>query len=258
VTVDEYAGAAEAWAGQVAAVYRRLARAVIDDCPISLSGALVLDVGSGTGVVSDLAVAAGAWVVAADLSEDMLRLDRDRRPPGAVADVFALPLRARSFDAALGACVINHFDEPAAALRSVAGAVRTGGAIVASAFGAELDPLKDAVDEVARRHGWTPPDWYLTIKKASSTHLGDPDRLAATGRAAGLQEVVTRRHEISMSSLSAEDAVAYRLSLPTFTSWLGALAPDEHERVIDEAIGAAEPVVPSWSAVLMVLSGLIG
>jgi ubiquinone/menaquinone biosynthesis C-methylase UbiE len=258
VTVDEYAGAAEAWAGQVAAVYRRLARAVIDDCPIPLSGALVLDVGSGTGVVSDLAVAAGAQVIAADLSEDMLRFDRERRPPSAVADVFALPLRAHRFDVALGACIINHFDDPAAALQSVAGAVRAGGAVVASSFGAEPDPLKDAVDAVARRHGWMPPDWYRTIKQASSTHLGDPDRFSATGRAAGLQDVVTRRHEISMSSLSAGDAVAYRLSLPTFTSWLRALAPDEHDRVIEEAIDAAAPVVPSWSAVLMVLSGLIG
>lgn len=257
MTVDEYAGAAEAWAGQVAAVYTRLARAVVDDCPIPLPGAVVLDVGSGTGVVSDLAVAAGARVVAADLSEDMLRFDRDRRPPGAVADVFMLPFRARSFDAVLGACVINHFQDPAAALRAAAGAVRSGGAVVTSSFGADPDPLKDAVDEVARRHGWMPPDWYRTIKQATSTHLGDPDRFAATGRAAGLHDVIARRHEISMSTLSAEEAVAYRLSLPTFTPWLRALSPDEHERLTDEAIRAAAPVVPRWFAALIVLSGRV-
>jgi len=157
VTVDEYAGAADAWAGQVAAVYARLARAVVEDCPIELAGARVLDLGAGTGVISDLAVAAGARVTAADLSESMLRFERDRRPAAAVADVFALPFRARTFDAVLGACIINHFDDPASAIRSASATVRSGGAVVVSSFGVEPDPLKQAVDAVAHRHGWTPP-----------------------------------------------------------------------------------------------------
>ena len=257
MSVDEYAGAAEAWAGSVAAVYERLARAVVDDCPIPLAGAHVLDLGAGTGVVSELAVAAGAHVTAADLSESMLRFDAHLRPPAAVADVFNLPFRAGSFDAVLGACIVNHFDDPAAALRSAARTVRSGGAVVASSFGADPDPLKEAVDGVASRHGWTPPDWYLTIKRASSSHLGDPERFATTGRAAGLVDVVARRHEISMSMLTVEQAVAYRLSLPPFTPWLRALSDEDHERVMDQAIAAAAPVVPSWSAALLVVSGRV-
>lgn len=257
VTVDEYAGAAEAWAGQVAAVYARLACAVVDDCPIPLAGARVLDLGAGTGVVSDLAVAAGAHVVAADLSESMLSFDKDRRPPATVADVFALPFRSGAFDAALGACIVNHFDDPAAALRSAARTVRSQGAVVASSFGADADPLKEAVDEVARRRGWAPPDWYLTIKRASSTHLGDPGRFEATGRAAGLVDVIARKHDIAMSMLTAEAAVAYRLSLPPFTPWLRSLRAGEHERVVEEAVDAAAPVVPTWSAALLVLAGRV-
>src|SRR4051794_15806787 len=231
VTVDEYAGAADAWAGNVAAVYARLARAVVADCPIPLAGARVLDLGAGTGVVSALAVAGGAYVVAADLSPNMLGFEHERRPPAAVADVFALPFRAASFDAALAACLVNHFADPASALRSAATTVRSGGAVVASSFGAEPDAVKEAVDGVARSHGWVPPEWYLTIKRASSTHLADPERFAATGRAAGLVGVVAQRHDISMSSLSVEQAVAYRLSLPPFTAWLRSLSPSDHERV---------------------------
>jgi SAM-dependent methyltransferase len=257
VSVDEYAGAAEAWATQASAVYSRLARALVDDCPIPLAGARALDFGAGTGVVSELARSAGARVVAADLSESMLRFDHQRRPPAAVADVFDLPFGVASFDAALGACIVNHFDHPAAALRSVAWTVRPGGAVVASSFGADLDPLKEAVDGVARRHGWSPPDWYLTIKRASSSHLGDPERFTATGRAAGLVDPVVRRHEIPMSMLSTQQAVAYRLSLPPFTSWLRALSTAAYERLLDEARQAAAPVVPHWSAALLVLSGRV-
>jgi SAM-dependent methyltransferase len=257
VTVDEYAGAAEAWAGQVAAVYARLARAVVEDCPVPLAGARVLDVGAGTGVVSELAIAAGARVVAADLSHDMLRFERRRRPPAAVADVFALPFRERSFDAVLAACLVNHFEDPAAALRSAARTVRPGGAVVASSFGAAPDPLKETVDAVALRRGWTPPEWYLTIKRASATHLADPPTLAATGRDAGLDDVAARLHEVSMSSLSVDDAVAYRLSLPTFTAWLGSLAPAVRAGVFAEARDAAAPVVPSWSCALLVLTGRV-
>jgi SAM-dependent methyltransferase len=257
VTVDEYAGAAEAWAGSVASVYERLARAVVDDCPIPLNGARVLDLGAGTGVISELAVAGGAHVTAADLSESMLGYDRIRRPPSAVADVFALPFRAGAFDVVLGACIVNHFDDPASALRSAARTVRSGGAVVASSFGADPDPLKEAVDEVARRHGWEPPDWYLTIKRASSTHLGDPERFAMTGRAAGLVDAVAYRHEIPMSMLTTEQAVAYRLSLPPFAPWLRSLSTIEYERVTTEAMAAAAPVVPNWSAALLVLSGRV-
>lgn len=257
MTVDEYAGAAEAWAKQVTAVYARLARAVVADCPMPLAGARVLDLGAGTGVVSELAVAAGARVVAADLSADMLAFDSARRPPSAVADVFALPFRPASFDAALAACLVNHFDDPATALRSAASVVRRGGAVVASSFGAEPDATKEAIDEVAVRHGWTPPDWYLVIKRSSSTHLGDPDRFAATGRAAGLADVIARTHDVPMAALTADDAVNYRLSLPPFTAWRRALSAEEHRAVLAEAADAAAPLVSTWILALLVMAGRV-
>jgi SAM-dependent methyltransferase len=256
-SLDAYRDAASAWAGQAGTVYARLARAVVGDCPIPVEGATVLDLGAGTGVVSDLVAAKGARVVAVDLSEDMLRHDRAGRPAPVLADALALPFRRSSFDAVIAACLVNHFERPADAIRAAAGVVRPGGAVVASAFSAVPDPMKGAIDGVATRHGWEPPEWYLVIKRASATHLGDPDRMAETGRAAGLHDVVARRHDVPMSGLTTEQAVGYRLSLPTFTPWLDSLSPSDHAQIVAEAMRAAEPIVPTWSASLIVLSGLV-
>src|SRR5207249_1963507 len=112
-----------------ALVYERLAHAVVDDCPLPLDGALVLDVGAGTGVVGAVAAGRGARVVAADLSDAMLRDSQRGRPPAVQADVAALPFR-RAFDAVLGGCVINHFDDPAPVIAAMATAARPGGVVV--------------------------------------------------------------------------------------------------------------------------------
>ena len=253
--LDAYREAASAWAGQVATVYARLAVAVVGDCPVPLRGATVLDLGAGTGVVSELAVDAGARVVAADLSEDMLRHDRNRRPAAVLADALALPFRRAAFDAVLAACLFNHFEHPADAIRTAASVVRPGGAVVASAFSATPDAMKEAVDRVVTRHGWEPPAWYSMIKAASSTNLGTTDSFAATGWAAGLDAVVVRRHDVDMSGLSASDAVTYRLSLPPFAPWFDALDEGARRRVVDESIDAAAPIVASWRLTLLVLTG---
>ena len=55
-------------------MYALLARALVAAAPVPLAGRLVLDLGAGTGVAGQAALAAGArQVVAADLSEGMLR-----------------------------------------------------------------------------------------------------------------------------------------------------------------------------------------
>ena len=55
-----YDAAAQAWADGPAAVYARFAATMLEHSPAPLSGAAVLDVGAGTAVASDAALAAGA------------------------------------------------------------------------------------------------------------------------------------------------------------------------------------------------------
>ena len=47
-----YGGASSAWAAGPAALYRTMARALVDHCPMTLAGAQVLDFGAGTGATS--------------------------------------------------------------------------------------------------------------------------------------------------------------------------------------------------------------
>jgi hypothetical protein len=54
--------------------------------------------------------------VAADLSLDVLRWQRGRRPPAFAAEVGRIPLRTHAVAAALAAIVLNHLPDPAPAL----------------------------------------------------------------------------------------------------------------------------------------------
>jgi SAM-dependent methyltransferase len=74
-TAGAYDGAAEAWAAGPAQVYARLGEAMLDDSPVPLANAAVLDVGAGTAVVAEAARRRGARrVVASDIAARMLGL----------------------------------------------------------------------------------------------------------------------------------------------------------------------------------------
>ncbi|RSN62127.1 SAM-dependent methyltransferase [Streptomyces sp. WAC 04229] len=99
-------------------------------------GDRVLDAGCGTGrALPPLRAAVGpsGLVLGADLTPAMLqaavRAGRDRDGRLLLADVAALPLRARSLDAVFAAGLIAHLPEPGVNLRELARVVRPGGAL---------------------------------------------------------------------------------------------------------------------------------
>ncbi|MEV5017616.1 class I SAM-dependent methyltransferase [Streptomyces sp. NPDC053780] len=99
-------------------------------------GDRVLDAGCGTGrALPPLrgAVGPSGLVLGADLTPAMLqaavRAGRDRDGRLLLADVAALPLRARSLDAVFAAGLIAHLPEPGVNLRELARVVRPGGAL---------------------------------------------------------------------------------------------------------------------------------
>ena len=134
-------------------VYRRLAADIAGTAP---SGAAVLDVGTGPGVLlvelarrrPDLSL------TGIDLSADMVgAATRNLRPFGdrataRVADVADLPFPDGSFDLVVSSFSSHHWDDPAAAVPHLARVLRPGGRLVIYDFvSAPFDDLADAARE---------------------------------------------------------------------------------------------------------------
>jgi SAM-dependent methyltransferase len=236
---------AEPWAEGPAAVYDRLAAELLARSPVPLGGALVLDAGAGTGAVSTAAGAAGARVVATDVALDMLRHDRGTRPPGVAADVLALPLRDGCVDVAATAFVLNHLDDPAAALRELGRVVRPGGAVLAATFAARSeDALKSRVEAVLVAHGYRPPPWYRRLKDDLEPATARPALLEEVARRAGVGTPRVEEVEVGLGTLDARALAGFRLGAPAVAAFLDTLTPAERDRVWSEAADAAETARP--------------
>jgi len=245
-----YEAAAPAWADGPGPLYTRLARTLVATAPVPLADAVVLDLGAGTGAAGWAALAAGArQVVAADLSQGMLRHARDlgtpaslapaslapgRPPPcrGAAwepiaADAVALPFRDHSFDLVLAAFCLNHLDSLAAGL---AEARRVGAAIAASTFAPGWDhPAKGAVDEVLGSFGYQPPAWYACLSPGS--RAGDPEILTERVAAAGFTDVQVRTADVRTALVTPAELASWRLGLAQVAPFLRSLAPADRAAV---------------------------
>jgi SAM-dependent methyltransferase len=104
--------------------------------------AQVLDVGCGPGWLSEFLARCGYWVTGVDVSEDMVRIARERiaaieEPIGegieALAEFHAMPVRElpwrERFDAALLYDTMHHFDDELETLRVIRGTLVPGGRI---------------------------------------------------------------------------------------------------------------------------------
>ena len=121
-----------------------------------------------------------------DLSFGMLAWDAAARPPGAVADIRALPLAAQSIDDAVAAFVLNHLTDPSAGLAELARVTRPGGAVLAAVFSTTSgDPARDRIDTVAQDAGWQIPAWYTQLKTTAVPILGSATAMATAARPAG-------------------------------------------------------------------------
>ena len=237
-----YDAAADDWSGGPGPVYDRLAAALVAAAPVPLAGRLVLDVGAGPGVAGRAALAAGARrVVAADLSEPMLRRGRGGSP--VVADAVALPFRDHSFDLVVAAFCLNHLDRPEAGLSE---ARRVGAAIAASTFAPGwTHPAKDAVDEIARSFGYRPPPWHTTL--APGSRASDPDALAESAAAAGFARVQARVMAVPTGLTAPAELAAWRLGMAHFAPFIQSLDPPVQaalRRAAERAVAAVTGPAP--------------
>jgi ubiquinone/menaquinone biosynthesis C-methylase UbiE len=108
-------------------------RAAIDAARIE-PGMVIADVGTGTGFLAEAALDAGARVIGVDISDGMLAQVASRLAgrafEGRPGDTAALPLTTAEVDAVVGNMVLHHADDPPAAIREMARALKPGGRLV--------------------------------------------------------------------------------------------------------------------------------
>ena len=244
----------EAWNDGPARVYRAQAQPVLDAVG-DVTGARVLDVGTGSGVLADALVRRGARVVALDLSHGMLLRDAANRPPSVVADVRALPFPDACADVVTASFVLNHLDAPADGVRELARVVRSGGQLLATTFEGEAPhPAKPVVEAVASRHGHVPPAWYDAVKSGTLPLLSSPDLFQAAAHAAGLVEARVDRVEVALA-LSPAELVAWRLGMAQLAPFVAGLTPQVRAELVAEAEReVAEVAAPVQMAVLLLVA----
>lgn len=252
-----YEHAATVWASGPDQVYGHLAAALLDRCPVPLDGAWVLDVGAGTGVLGDAAVARGARCVDADVAVDMLqhRHGRDRRGVG--ADGRSLPFRGGSFDVVAGNCSLSHVIDPQRMLADAVRVTRAGGAIVFSTFPttAESHPAWAIVEAVLAEHGYERPQWYRHLKQASEPQVGTQEALAHLARSAGV-EAAHVAHVRVETGVDAPPALAdWRLGMAQHAAFVHQLSARRRAAIRATAIERIGDDTAPLDVDLLVLTG---
>jgi len=156
-------------------------------------GGEVVDVGCGTGALSQALLAGGATRLAGfDLSASYVRQSRaamgSLRARFEVGDAQRLPLPDASFDAAMSGLVLNFVPEPARMLREMRRVVRPGGlvALYVWDYGGKMEMIRAfwdaavALDPQAR-----------ALDEGRRFPVCRPEALEALAREAGLREVTS-------------------------------------------------------------------
>jgi ubiquinone/menaquinone biosynthesis C-methylase UbiE len=247
-TAGAYDGAAEAWAAGPARVYARLGEAMLDESPVPLAGAAVLDVGAGTAVVAEAARRRGARrVVASDVAVRMLGL---RAPgiPAVLGDAGRLPFADRSFDLVAAGFCLSHLDDPGAALQEWR---RVAGAVVVSAFApGPPHPAKVAVDDAMERLGFVAPGWYSRMKEASVA-IEDTAGLESLLRESGFPAVRVGERTVDAGLASPDDVVRWRFGMAHLATWVDGLSERQRQEATEAARGAVADLGPVSIGVLV-------
>jgi len=241
----EYDAGADAWASAPARVYAQFAAAMLEHSPITVSGADVLDIGAGTAVACDAALAHGARrAVASDVSIEMLR-HRAPAIQAVVADGGRLPFADGSFDLILSAFSLTHLPDPAAALadwRRVAPA-----ALISTFAPGPSHPTKVAIDEVMTRFGYVSPPWYEQFKRDLEPLVEDTASLTTLVRSAGYREVDVTIRTVDTGLRTPAEIVDWRLGMAQLAQFVADLSPARRA----EIHGAAEEAVADHVPVLI-------
>ncbi len=176
-------------------------------------GMRVLDLAAGTGTSSAAIAHHGAHVTAADFSEGMLAVGRERQAGNDLiefvwADATELPFEDDSFDAATISFGLRNVNDPKKAIAEMRRVVRPGGRIVICEFSRPVEPVR-APYSLYSRH--VLPRIAGVLNKSAEQayrYLNESieqwpaqDELAAWLREAGLERVAYRNLTLGIVAL---------------------------------------------------------
>ena len=234
---DAYGASASAWDHGPSRLYDQLARLIVEPLAGELAGRLVLDAGAGTGALCRVLRTIGAIPVALDVSAEMLDRTRGAARLAVVGDLLALPFLDGAFAAVLAAFSISHVGAPELALGEMRRVVTPGGLVVAAVFGASPpNASKEAVDEVAARFGFRPPDWYVTLKTVTEPLSNTPDLLRGCAAQAGLAQIAIEDLVADPGLENPQDVVECRLGMAHLAPFVATLQARRRAALMASAI----------------------
>ncbi len=217
-----YDVAAPGWANGAGVVYGALAEELVALLPSPVPGT-VLDLCAGTGVVSAVLGRRGLPVIAADLAEEMLRVNRSHRPASVAADAVALPFRSAAFGAVVVAFGLNHTPDPVGFLSETCRVTAAGGSVLASTFaGGWPHPAKAVVDEVLAGFGFRSPGWYDRLKRELEGLTGSLQALLDIAQRAELRDVQALLIEVA-PPVTVDEVVGWRFSMASHAGFIASL-----------------------------------
>lgn len=173
------------------------------------SGATVLDVATGTGLVAERLLRRGFTTTGVDQSPEMLAVARRRlgnRMTFVEASAEALPFEDASFDHLTFTYLLRYVDDPAAAVRELARVVRPGGTVASLEFSVPEGmwrPLWRLYVDVGLPAAGRllSPGWYEVGRFLGPSIRGfweewPLERQLSSWRAAGLADVRARRMSV--------------------------------------------------------------
>jgi ubiquinone/menaquinone biosynthesis C-methylase UbiE len=202
------------------------------------AGMRLLDVGCGTGVVTDAAARRGAYAVGVDFSAAMLAEARKALPQLQFdqADAEALPYADGSFDAVVANFAVHHVANPSNAITQARRVLRPGGQIAFTTWAAPagniawrllFDAICDHGDPDAAK---TPP---------SGGNLGAPESVLRLLRDAGFTDARAKPVRREWHVASARDLLAAFARGTVRTAALIAAQPAATRPAIEAAVARA-------------------
>lgn len=236
-----YSRSAATYASMWSPVIRPMAQPLLQ--AIAPLDGLVLDVGCGVGALFDDLRAAGGRVAGLDRSAGMLGLAAARGPV-ACADATMLPVLPGAASAAVAIFMLHHVSDPAAALRSMADAVRPGGLVATATWGTDSNhEAGDVWDAMLNEHGAPAGTPTPDSREQMDTH----QKAAAVAAGAGLtvERAWTQRAE---HRYNLDGLVAMHECYGRRNERLMALPPEHRASVVAafRAEAARRPALLTW------------